>query len=68
VKDPDTKEYFDESANLSKILTSQLSENGVLLRAGNVTNIAPPLCVTKDEINNIIESLNLALTAFEATI
>ena len=68
VKDPDTKEYFDESANLSKILTSQLSENGILLRAGNVTNIAPPLCVTKDEINNIIESLNLALTAFEATI
>jgi putrescine aminotransferase len=68
VKDPDTKEYFDESANLSKILTSQLSENGILLRAGNVTNIAPPLCVTKDEINNIIESLNLALTVFEATI
>ena len=68
VKDPDTKEYFDESANLSKILTSQLSENGILLRAGNITNIAPPLCVTKDEINNIVESLNIALTAFEATI
>ncbi|HCG91252.1 MAG TPA: aspartate aminotransferase family protein [Dehalococcoidia bacterium] len=68
VKDSVTKDYFEEKADLAKILTSSLSEQGVLLKCGNVTNIAPPLCITKDEINNIVESLNIALGKFEDTL
>ena len=54
VRDPKTKEYFPAEADLQDRMTRAFSQNGLILRGGNVINIAPPLCVTSSEIDEIV--------------
>ncbi len=54
VKDRGTKEYFPAEAEFGARLTQGFSENGLILRGGDVMNIAPPLCVTSSEIDDIL--------------
>ena len=58
VKDRDTKEYFPAEAELGPKLTQGFSSNGLILRGGDVMNIAPPLCVTSGEIDEIVSVLD----------
>ena len=54
VKDRQTKQPFPAEAGLAARLTQGFSDNGVLLRGGDGMNIAPPLCVTAGEIDDIV--------------
>ncbi len=54
VRDRETKEYFPAEADLRDRMTRAFSENGLILRGGDAINIAPPLCVTSSEIDQIV--------------
>ncbi len=54
VRDRETKEYFPAEADLRDRMTRAFSENGLILRGGDAINIAPPLCVTSSEIDEIV--------------
>jgi len=58
VKDRQTKEYFPAEAELGPKLTQGFSSKGLILRGGDVMNIAPPLCVTSGEIDEIVSVLD----------
>ena len=58
VKDRQTKEYFPAEAELGPKLTQGFASNGLILRGGDVMNIAPPLCVTSGEIDEIVSVLD----------
>ena len=58
VRDRQTKEYFPTEADLGTRLTQGFSENGLILRGGDVINLAPPLCVTTSEIDEILSALD----------
>ena len=58
VKDRQTKEYFPPEAELASRLTQAFSDQGVLLRGGDMMNIMPPLCVTSGEIDEIVAALD----------
>ena len=58
VKDRQTKEYFPPEAELASRLTQAFSDQGVLLRGGDMMNIMPPLCVTTGEIDEIVAALD----------
>jgi adenosylmethionine-8-amino-7-oxononanoate aminotransferase len=64
VKDRETKEYFPADAELGARLTQGFAESGVLLRGGDAMNVAPPLCVTSGEIDDIVTAMD---KAFEKT-
>jgi adenosylmethionine-8-amino-7-oxononanoate aminotransferase len=58
VRERQTREYFPEEADLGPRLTQGFADHGVFLRGGNVMNIMPPLCVTPEEIDQIISVLD----------
>jgi adenosylmethionine-8-amino-7-oxononanoate aminotransferase len=58
VRDRRTKEYFPAEAELGSRLTQGFAEEGVLLRGGDAMNIAPPLCVTPSEVDEILSALD----------
>ena len=61
VKDRETKEHFPTEADLGERLTQKFHENGLLLSGGNFINIAPPLCVSRGEITEILSGLDRAI-------
>jgi adenosylmethionine-8-amino-7-oxononanoate aminotransferase len=67
VKDRQTKEYFPAEAGLAARLTQGFADNGVLLRGGDAMNVAPPLCVTAGEIDEIVSAMDrvIAKTAHD---
>ena len=58
VKDRGTKEYFPTEAELGARLTQGFSENGLILRGGDITSIMPPLCVTSSEIDELVSAVD----------
>jgi adenosylmethionine-8-amino-7-oxononanoate aminotransferase len=58
VRDRQTKEPFPAEAELGPRLTQSFAENGVLLRGGDAMNIAPPLCITAGEVDNLVAVLD----------
>jgi len=61
VKDRDTKERFAKSAKLAAHATRLMRKHRMLGRAGNVIPVAPPLCVTRDEIDHAVSTLDRVL-------
>ena len=57
VKDRSTGEQFPKEAELDKLAVQAMRANRMLGRAGNVIPIAPPLCVTRDEIDVAVARL-----------
>ena len=66
VQDRDTKERFPEEAQLSAKLTRIMERNGLLGRFGDVISIAPPLTITKDEVDFVVRQLDSVLEQAEA--
>lgn len=54
VADRETKEYFPLEADLANRITSGFAENGLLLRGGDRMNVAPPLCITRGEVDDLL--------------
>ena len=58
VRDRKTKEYFPPESGIGDLLTQGFAENGLLLRGGDNMNVAPPLCVTAGEIDEIVSTMD----------
>ena len=58
VQDRDTKEKFPEEAKLSSKLTPIMEKNGLLGRFADVISIAPPLTITKDEVDFLVRAVD----------
>ena len=66
VKDRETKEKFPKEAELSKKINPLMAKHGLMGRvAGDVISLAPPLCITRDETDYLVTSLNAVLTELE---
>ncbi|MBK7726849.1 MAG: aspartate aminotransferase family protein [Dehalococcoidia bacterium] len=61
VKDPATRAPFPESDDLAGKLSAALVRNGILSRAGNLVNIAPPLVISEAECDDLVARFDAAL-------
>jgi adenosylmethionine-8-amino-7-oxononanoate aminotransferase len=66
VKDRDTKEKFPKESGLSDKLTHHFNQNRILGRGQDVIPISPPLCITRDEVDEIVSRLDDAIGKTEA--
>ena len=62
VKDRETKAQFPKEAKLDKLAVHAMRANRMLGRAGNVIPIAPPLCITREEIDVAVDRLDQVVT------
>ena len=68
VKDRETKEKFPKEAELTKKLSAIMDKKGLLGRFGDVMSFAPPLCITKDEVDWLVKSVDDGLTELQETL
>ena len=68
VQNRETKERFPSSLNFSESVTAVMQKHGLLGRGGDTIPIAPPLCITKGEIDHLITQLDSTLTQIESEI
>ena len=68
VKDRDTKEKFPKEAELGKKMQPILDRHGLLTRAGDNIYMAPPLCITKDEVDYLVKQLDEIIGEVEETL
>ena len=66
VKDRDTKEKFPKEAKLGEKLNKIMNERGLLGRAGDIISISPPLCITKDEVDWLVQQLDEGIAEVES--
>ncbi len=62
VRDRETKEPYPAEADLGNRLTAGFQANGLLLRGSDNMNVAPPLCVTAGEIDEIVSTMDKVFT------
>jgi adenosylmethionine-8-amino-7-oxononanoate aminotransferase len=65
VQNKETREKFDSHAPFIKRLAELIVERGLLTRVLNIVHVAPPLVVTRKEIDRIIAILDESLTIAE---
>ena len=67
VSNRESREPFDESLEVSKRLTEKMGKRGIIMRfnGGRVT-VGPPLCITSDDIDEIISALDGAISELES--
>ncbi|MGI9478049.1 MAG: aspartate aminotransferase family protein [Hyphomicrobiaceae bacterium] len=58
VKDRETKEQFPKEAKLDRLAVHAMRENRMLGRAGSIIPIAPPLCITREEVDDAVSRLD----------
>lgn len=61
VLDRETKAMFPKDVGIEKLAVGAMRENRMLGRAGHVIPIAPPLCITRDEIDDAVDRLDRVL-------
>ena len=66
VKDRDTKESFPAEAKLADKIAPLMNEHNLLGRPGNAIYLAPPLCITKDEVDHVVSQVDSVITKLEA--
>ncbi|MGQ4808255.1 putative aminotransferase [Candidatus Entotheonellaceae bacterium PAL068K] len=65
VKDRDSKEKFNLDGEEVRTLNALLADRGLLTRASHILSLAPPLCITRAEVDRMVEIIDHSLTAFE---
>ena len=68
VKDRDTKEKFPKEAGLAKKLEPIMNRHRLLGRAADVMAFAPPLCITKDEVDHLVNEVGAAIGELESVL
>ena len=62
VNDRDTREAFPKEANLAKKLGDVMAKRGLLgMRFGDNIILAPPLCITRGEVDHVVSELDDAI-------
>ena len=66
VQDHDTKAAFPPETNIPARLSQKFRKRGLILCIStNVIQIGPPLCITKDEVDEIVHAIDLSLWELE---
>ena len=66
VQDRNTKERWPSEVDLAVRVAQLYKENGVLLpMSGDVIRIAPPLCITRSEVDELLEATDSVLRSVE---
>jgi adenosylmethionine-8-amino-7-oxononanoate aminotransferase len=66
VKDRDTGEAFPKEARLGERLMDRFRREGLILRAGNgAVTFSPPLCITRDEVDEVVAGVDRSLGEVE---
>ena len=66
VSDRKTKARFDPAIGIPKRLTSAFRKQGLILDVrGDAVQVAPPLTTTKDDADEIVHAIDLALWEIE---
>jgi L-2,4-diaminobutyrate transaminase len=58
IADKQARRFFDAKTQPHRIVARRVIEEGVLMRAlpyGEITSFSPPLCITRSEIDEVIE-------------
>jgi adenosylmethionine-8-amino-7-oxononanoate aminotransferase len=63
-----TKEPFPKEARLSHQATLLMERHGLLGRAGDVFFVAPPLCVTRSEVDFLVSQLSAVIADLQASL
>jgi adenosylmethionine-8-amino-7-oxononanoate aminotransferase len=50
-----------------KTLNDLLIDNGLLTRATHIISLSPPLCISQEEVDRIVDIVDRSLTTFEST-
>ncbi|MCO5215848.1 MAG: aspartate aminotransferase family protein [Thermomicrobiales bacterium] len=66
VKNKETKEALKKTDTFCTLLGKKVLEKGLVTRTWNIVHFAPPLVVTKDEIDRMVAIVDEALTETEA--
>ena len=66
VSDRNTKARFPKGLKIAARLNRIFKKYGLILRVRNeVINIGPPLCITQDEVDEIVHAIDLSLMDLE---
>ena len=65
VKDKKTKERFPKEAEVRKRLTKLMRKENVFLIAQDTIRLAPPLCITKDEVDLLVKKVGNMIGGLE---
>ena len=66
VADRDTKARFEPEAKIPDRLNEKFRKHGLIFRVNSeVLNIGPPLCITREEVDEIVHALDLSLWELE---
>ena len=68
VKNRETKEKFPKESGITEKASAILKDHHILGRAGDSIPVAPPLCITSDEVDHFIDQLDSAITKIEKTL
>jgi len=61
VRDRVTKAQFTDAEGMADVLSNALMRRGLLCRAGNIVNIAPPLVLSEAEADELVQIVDAAL-------
>ena len=65
VKDRQTRESFPKEAGLAKKMGPLMDKHGLLGRGGDIISIAPPLCITKEEVDHVVRQVDEVIGELE---
>jgi len=64
IKDKDAREFFDPVGKVGPQVAAALLKYGVIGRAmpqGDILGLAPPLCLTRDEADIIVDAVGKSI-------
>ena len=56
-RDPERRAFFDQTDRVAARIVARMAEKGVIARAmpqGDIIGFAPPLCITRDEVDTVV--------------
>ena len=65
VADRKTKAKFPPEAKVAGRLNESFKKHGLIFKAGDILSIGPPLCITRDEVDEIVHAIDLSLWELE---
>ena len=68
VHDQETKAPFPEELHVDVRLSEKFRERGLILRGGSGISMHPPLVITRDEVDEIVEALDWSIGQVESEI
>lgn len=60
MEDPGARKWFEPPMSVSGKISAAMQRRGVIARPmpeGDIIGFAPPLCITRDEVNQVVEAL-----------